>query len=61
MSDVGTGILAKGRVVPEDVVALSGVLTTAPSRQPCWKQSNQRGDCWKQSNQRGDLYIYIYI
>ena len=23
MSDVGTGIFAKGRVVPEDVVALS--------------------------------------
>ena len=28
MSDVGTGIFAKGRVVPEDVVALS-VLTFA--------------------------------
>ena len=26
MSDVGTGIFAKGRVVPEDVVALSNTL-----------------------------------
>ena len=25
MSDVGTGIFAKGRVVPEDVVALSAL------------------------------------
>ena len=29
---------------PRSLDYMSGVLTTAPSRQPCWKQSNQRGD-----------------
>ena len=29
---------------PRSLDYMSGVLTTAPSQQPCWKQSNQRGD-----------------
>ena len=29
---------------PRSLDYMSGVLTTAPSRQPCWKQSNQRDD-----------------